>query len=601
MSGDRVLTGIGVSPGVAIGPAVVVHWGIPDVPHRVVPASGVPGEITRLHEAIAAVRDSLEQLRERTRQRVGPEEARIFDAQILMVQDADFLAGVEQLIRENDLAAERAFEFKALEMRALWARSSSDRLRDRLADLSSIQLRVLRHLLGESVEAMLARADGRAAIIFTRELTPGLTIQFDRDQVAGFASAEGTRTSHAAILARSLGIPCVMGIVSGLERVEVDAEVVLDGTHGTVLLSPTKDETREARGRERRRKALERVLARELTKPAVTVDGSTVALLGNVDLPEELESAAQQGAEGVGLVRTEFLVVGRTAMPSEDEQANYFERLGRRFAGQPVVIRSYDLGGDKFPAAFRPPPEPNPFLGWRAIRVCLDQPEMFLTQLRALLRARVSGDIRLMLPLVIQVEEILETRELVAEAAKQLAKARVPAAKDLPIGVMVETPAAAIIADQLAKHSDFVSVGSNDLTQYTLALDRGNARLAERFTALHPAVVRLLHQVVTSAKAAGIPASVCGEMASEPVSAFLLLGLGYRTLSVAPPALPLLRWLVRQVDIAGAERAAAAVLAATTTTEINLVLHAGIAEYVDLRLLEAGRLPRSRRQTSFKP
>jgi phosphotransferase system enzyme I (PtsI) len=600
VSDERLLGGVGVSPGVAIGPVVVVHWSLPDVPHRVVPASGVAKELKRLREAANAVKDALEQLRERTRQRVGPEEARIFDAQILMVQDDDFIKSVEALIKENQLAAERAFEFKALEMRALWARSSSDRLRDRLADLSSIQVRMLRHLLGESVETLLAKTDG-AAIIFTRELTPGLTIQFDRDQVAGFASVEGTRASHAAILARSLGIPCVMGLVNGLERVKAGTEVILDGTQGTLLLAPTKEEMREARGRERRRRALERVLTRELGRPAATVDGTAVSLLGNVDLPEELEAAAQQGAEGVGLVRTEFLVVGRTTLPSEDEQANYFERLARRFHQQPVVIRSYDLGGDKFPAAFRPPPEPNPFLGWRAIRVCLDQPEMFMVQLRALLRARLKGDIRLMLPLVIQVEEVLETKELLAEAARQLSAQRVPHAKDLPLGVMIETPAAALIADQLAKHSDFVSVGSNDLTQYTLAVDRGNARLVERFTPLHPAVVRLLHHVITAADAAGIPASVCGEMASDPISAFLLLGLGYRTLSVAPPALPLLRWLVRQVDLKGARKAAMTALEGTSTAAITAALNKGIAEYVNLRVLEAGRLPRARRQTSFKP
>jgi len=597
---DRLLSGVGVSPGVAMGPAVIVHWSLPDVPHRIVPASGVAKELKRLREAAAVVRDSLEHLKERTRQRVGPEEARIFDAQILMVQDEDFLKSVEALIKENQLAAERAFEFKALEMRALWARSSSDRLRDRLADLSSIQVRMLRHLLGESIEMLLSKTDG-PAIIVTRELTPGLTIQFDREQVAGFASIEGTRASHAAILARSLGIPCVMGLMSGIDQVESGTQVILDGTQGTLMLKPTREETREAKGRERRRRALERVLQRELTQPAVTADGADILLLGNVDLPEELESAAQHGAEGVGLVRTEFLMVGRTSLPSEDEQANYFERLARRFEGKPVVIRSYDLGGDKFPAAFRPPPEPNPFLGWRAIRVCLDQPEMFITQLRALLRARLKGDIRLMLPLIIQVEEVLETRELVAEAAKQLASARIPHAKDLPIGVMIETPAAALIVDQLAEHSDFVSVGSNDLTQYTLAVDRGNARLSERFNALHPAVLRLLQQVVTAADAAGIPASVCGEMASDPISAFLLLGLGYRTLSVAPPALPLLRWLVRQVRLAGAKRAAKAALKAKTTADATAALHEGIAEFVNLRVLEAGRLPRGKRQTSFKP
>ncbi len=600
MTNDRWLRGVGVSPGIAIGPARLVLWEIPTVTRRVVAPDQVEREIARLHAAMAAVKELMEDLRERTLQRAGPEEAKIFDAQIMMLEDQDFLAEVETLIQHNQLSAERAFEFKTLEMRALWAQSSSYRLRQRVADLTGIQVPVLNHLVGRSVTATLHDPTGRPAIVFTRELTPGLTVQLEREQVAGFASVEGTHTAHGAILARSLGIPCVMGLVEGIERVEDGAEVILDGAHGLVVLDPSAEEVEEAREWEGYRRALGQEMERAVGEPAVTADGVAVALRANVDLPEEVETTLQYGGEGIGLLRTEFLVLGRTELPGELEEAEFFSQVAKTFAGHPVVIRSYDLGGDKFPAAFQSPPEANPFLGWRAIRVCLDHPEIFRTQIRALLRARLHGDVKLMLPMVTQVEEVDCTREMVQEEAAALRRAGVQAADVLPMGVMIETPAAAMLVQQIAERADFLSIGTNDLTQYTLAIDRGNARLAGRFTPHHPAVVQLLRQIVVAGDAAGIETSVCGEMASDPLSAFLLLGLGYRILSVSPPALPLVRWLVRQVEVSGAEQAADGALQAATAAEINMILEAQIAQYVDLNLLHAGRLPGVNASASFK-
>jgi phosphotransferase system enzyme I (PtsI) len=600
MSDRRILTGIGVSPGVAIGPAVVLHFELPEIRQRVVEEHEVEREVARLYQAITAVKEHLAGVKERAEQRVGPEEAKIFDAQMLMLEDREFIGGAERLIRETQLSAERAFEFQALEVRALWAQSASERLRQRIADVSALQIRVLRELLGEPLDPILKAEPDRPVIVFTRELFPGLTLQFDEDHVIGFASEEGTRTAHAAILARSLGIPCVMGVRIGLGRVTTGMEVVLDGTHGTILLSPSKEEVRESRARERRRRALERALERVLDQPAISPDGIQVALRGNLDLPDELDAAVVHRAEGVGLLRTEFLLLGRAELPSEDEQARYFQRVAERFPGHPILVRSYDLGGDKFPASFRTLPEANPFLGWRAIRVCLDQPEMFRAQIRATLRARVHGDVRLMLPLITQVEELQQTCEFVESSMDDLQRAGIPTATDLPVGVMIETPAAAIMADELAERSAFLSVGSNDLTQYTLAVDRGNARLADRFNPFHPAVIKLLKRISDAGVRAGKPASVCGEMASDPLSAFLLIGLGYRVLSVAPPALPLLRWLVRQIDFRKATATADAALGAHTTAEITHIIKQGASEHVDLRWLDAGRLPRARRSTTFK-
>ena len=584
MKDPRLLTGIGVSPGLAVGPAYVVTWGVPDVPQRVVLKGDVPREIERLREAIADVKRHLDELRQHAAEHAGATEAKIFDAQILMLEDEVFLGAVERLIRDNQLSAERAFEFEVLELRVLWAQSESQMLRQRRADLAGIGVRVLKRLLGQSIQDVLKDRSGKPVIIFTRELTPGLTVEFDREQVIGFASVEGTRMSHAAILAHSLGIPCVMGLVGGLDNISTDGLVILDGTSGTVLTDPTPDEIAEAESKAERRRQFDAELE-AVGAPAETIDGVRVALRGNIDLPEELDTAAEHGAEGVGLLRTEFLVVGRSELPGEDEQAEYFSRICRRFPDHPVVVRTYDLGGDKFPAPFRPPREANPFLGWRAIRVCLDEPDIFRTQARAILRARLHGDVQLMLPLVTQLEELERSRELVAESAAALEREGIPAAPDVPIGVMIETPAAAILAEEFAAASDFLSVGTNDLTQYTLAVDRGNARLADRFTPFHPSVVRLLKRIVEAGKRANLEVSVCGEMASDPMAAILLLGLGYRVLSISPPRLPLVRWLIRQLDAGIAESVAAEAVEASTTGQVVSVLTEAMNGLVDVDLL----------------
>src|SRR5437762_226293 len=438
---DRQLKGIGVSPGIGVGAASVVLWTMPEVPHRVVPRSQVEKEVRRLRAAVKDVKRYLQDMRAKAEDRAGVDEARIFDAQILMLEDKEFLSGVADLIRENHLAAEKAYEFKALEVRDMWAATGSPRLKDRLADLSGVAVRVIEHLMHRGSDEL--------------------------------------------------------------------GEVV--------------------------------------AQPALTTDGVRVALRGNVDLPDEIKAAQDHRAEGVGLLRTEFLITSHTTLPDEEEQAAYFTRVGKAFPGHPVVIRTYDLGGDKLPGPFRVQAEANPQLGWRAIRVCLDRPEIFRTQIRAALRAARHADIQLMIPLVTRLDELDRTRAIVAEEATNLARDGVAAATSVPVGVMVETPAAAVMADQLAKASDFLSVGTNDLTQYTLAVDRGNARLADRFNPHDPSVLRLLKMVADAARAAGKAASVCGEMASEPLSAFLLIGLGYETLSVAPAALPRVKWTVRRV------------------------------------------------------
>src|SRR5256885_1922699 len=476
---DRQLKGIGVSPGIGVGAAIVVRWTMPEVPHRVVPRSQVEKEVRRLRAAVKDVKRYLQDMRAKAEDRAGVDEARIFDAQILMLEDKEFLSGVADLIRENHLAAEKAYEFKALEVRDMWAATGSPRLKDRLADLSGVAVRVIEHLMHRGSDE-LWESISQPSVVVAKELSPGLTVQLDREHVVGLVSEEGTRTSHAAILAHSIGIPAVFGVTGAIDRIEPGTMVVMDGERGTVLLQPTPHEIAEAQARE----------------------------------------------------------------------------LGRR--------------------------------------------ELPRTQVRAARRAEKQGEVCLMLPRVPRLDELERTRALVTEEAAQLAREGIAAATSLPLGVMVETPAAAVMADRLAAEADFLSVGTNDLTQYTLAVDRGNARLAERFTPHDPSVLRLLKMVADAARTAGKPASVCGEMASEPLLAFLLIGLGFETLSVAPPALPYIKWTVRQVSAARARVAAEQALAARTAADVLDLLRLALAEAVDLKLLDPdGRLPAGRRAASL--
>ncbi|HJR17488.1 MAG TPA: phosphoenolpyruvate--protein phosphotransferase [Gemmatimonadales bacterium] len=585
MTETRQFRGIGVSPGVAWGPALVMRLDFPKVPDRTVRADQVENEVRRLREAVDYVVSHLRELGVRVLQRAGPEESRIFDAQILMAEDQDFLASVETLIRNNQLSAETAYEFKALELRALW--SGAARLRERLADLHAIQMRMIQRLLGVGADSEIwSLPADEQVIIVAHELSPGLTVQLDREHVVGLISEEGTRTSHAAILAHSLGIPAVMGVAGALAGIASGTVLLLDGHSGTILLDPTRDEMEQAKIQLSRRHKLELQLEAVIGEPAVTPSGRRIVLMGNVDLPEEIEAANRHGAEGVGLLRTEFLLTGRARLPTEDEQTEYFRRVARAFPRKPIIIRSFDLGGDKFPATFKAPVEANPFLGWRSIRVCLDEPEVFRPQIRAVLRAAADHDIQLMLPLVTTVQEVRESIQIVSEEANALKEAGIRAAESIPVGVMIETPAAVLMVDRLAEVSAFFSVGTNDLTQYTMAVDRGNARLANRFNPHDPSVVRQLHRVLEIGRAAGLPVSVCGEMASEPLSAVLLIGLGYERLSVSPPALPLVKWVVRSIPEEAAQRAARIALNAASAPEVSAALREAVGEYIDLRLLD---------------
>jgi len=530
------LHGVSASPGIVSGTVQLLRWEVPEVPSRLVTDAEVAGELQRLDDAIAAAIGRLRLVQARAEANAGPAEAAIFEVQVAILEDPTLRESFEALIRQN-LAAEKAVDLVLLEWRERFGRSTNPMMRERTGDLIDVQIRLLTLLLGLPDHDPVDLAPGDGVILVTHDLTPSLTVQLDRRAIVGIATDAGTRTSHVAILARSLGLPAVVGLLDATLRVRTGDRVILDASNGVLLPKPTAAELSAFADRAQREAEAFAALSAESSGEAVTTDGHRVALRANVDLPDEAARAVESGAEGVGLMRTEFLVVGRAAMPTEDEQVEAYRNVLRAFPGQPVVIRTYDVGGDKLPMGGFPH-EPNPFLGWRAIRMCLDEPAIFSVQLRALLRVAAEGDVRIMLPLVVSVDEVRQTRFLLEQAADELARRGVPHRRDVPLGVMVETPAAAIVADTFAGEVAFLSLGTNDLVQYTLAVDRGNASLATRFTPLHPAGLRLIARTVEAGEASGVEVSVCGEMASQPLMAFALIGLGVRTLSVAATGIP---------------------------------------------------------------
>ncbi|HET8771708.1 MAG TPA: phosphoenolpyruvate--protein phosphotransferase [Gemmatimonadaceae bacterium] len=578
------LVGVSASPGIVVGPAHLLRWEVPEVKTRVIDDADVEAELDRLHRAIDRAVERLRAVKTRAAEKAGEAEAAIFDVQVSILEDVELRGRVDSLVRQN-IAAEKAFDLVMLEWREHFSRSTNPMMRERVGDLMDVHIRLLSLLLNLPDHDPVDLAPGSNAILVTHDLTPSLTIQLDRRAIAGIATDAGTRTSHVAILARSLGLPAVVGLIDATSRIVAGERVVLDGTNGHLIVRPTAAELTQFADRSRRESAAQQELASLSGAEAVMTDGERVTLRANVDLPDEAAAAAASGAEGVGLMRTEFLVVGRAAMPTEDEQVAAYSKVVRAFGSHPVVIRTYDIGGDKLPIGGFPH-EANPFLGWRAIRMCLDEPELFKVQLRALLRTAVLGDVRIMLPLVVSVAEVRQARFLLEEAAGELATRGVPHRDGIPLGVMIETPAAAVAADTFVNDVEFFSIGTNDLVQYTLAVDRGNASLVTRFTPLHPAVLRLIARSVEVGQAAGLEVSVCGEMASQPLMAYALLGLGVRTLSVGATGLPAVKRIVRGVNAASAAAAVREALTAETARDSMLLLRKALGRELGEDLLD---------------
>jgi phosphoenolpyruvate-protein phosphotransferase (PTS system enzyme I) len=573
-----VLKGIGGSPGVAVGSALVVGDTRTAYARRHLASAQIDGEVERLHRA---VEDAKRHLREvSARLPAGPLETNaILDAYLTMVGDPLLIERVTRKIRDERKCAEWAVAQASEEIAKLFAPADSNErdayIAERRHDIEFVCDRLLRELTGD-VKRIVPRLD-QPVIVIARDLSPADTAGMVREPVIGFVTEIGTRTSHTAIMARALEIPAVVGVADALSVVRTGDTLVVDGLRGEVVVNPNDIMIEEARGRGARHLAFARGLLTARNQPCVTRDGEPVSLKANVELPAEAILALDHGAEGIGLYRTEFIYIDRRTMPTEDEQYELYRAVVEAVAPRPVTLRTFDIGGDKFASSFQLPAEMNPALGLRAVRLALSRPDVFLTHLRAMLRASVHGDLRIMVPMVASVQELREVRRLLGRAMNEVDAAGQGRAKHIPLGMMIEVPSAVVMADVLAREAEFFSIGTNDLIQYTLAIDRGNRSLAPLASPFHPAILRMIRQVTRAAAAHAVPVALCGAMASDPLAAVLLLGLGLRELSMEAAAIPEIKEAIRRVTMADCERAAEAALALDTAEAVEELIAGAFA------------------------
>jgi phosphotransferase system enzyme I (PtsI) len=582
----NTVQGIPASPGIAIGPAFLAHWPHFQVHHATVTPDQVQVEVARFQNAREQAKQRTLQLREQVESRLGDVQAKIFDPQIVMLDDPDLVEGTLTYITDSYLTAERAFSLRVLEFRAQWLDATHARIMDRVADLNDVQARVLASLIELPVPDIVHNPPEEPVILVTKELTPSRMVELERERLLGIATDAGTRTAHASILARSLGIPCVVGLGDISRRVQNGIELILDGSRGKVVIRPSESEKHWFHDRDVQAREMVKALSAIASLEPITSDGTRIGLYANLELPDDAEAAVAVNADGVGLFRTEFLVVGKTAVPGEQEQYEAFRRVVDTLAPRPVTIRTFDLGGDKFPLFLPPIAEENPFLGWRGIRIYEMMPELFRNQVRAILRVAAHGPVQLLVPMVNTVDEVRGVRRVMEEARRELEREGTEHG-ECQLGVMLETPASVAIAGVLGQHVDFFSLGTNDLIQYMLAVDRGNAQLSPFFDLYHPALLRYIRAAVEAAQQLGRPLCVCGEAAADLLGATLLLGLGVRNLSCAPSAILAQKKLIRSLDIEYVERLASGLLTAETGREIRQRLIEALGARLDPAVLDA--------------
>ncbi len=574
--GELTLEGLAVSPGIAIGEAFLREHGEIQVSENSVPLRQVAAEETRFEKAIGKAHGQLDKIRahaENLHGTAAEELGYLLDAHVQMLSSTRLIGGVRRRIVEQRINAEAAVMAEIAEIAANFEGMDDPYLEARAKEIREVGLRLVRNLVDRPYQGFKDVPSG--AVILAEEITPADTALMDPRRVGGFASVVGGAESHTAIMARSLGLPAVLGVAGLLQQAKPGETLIVDGSRGLVILRPT---ARRLADYGRQQEALERearALVRLRTRPAVTRDGVSVSLQANLELPREVAQAREAGAEGIGLLRTEFLYMNRDSLPSEEEQTGILTEIVRAMGGRPVTIRTLDVGGDKLAPSLRPRfyGTANPALGLRAIRLSLKEPELLEAQLAAILRAGVEGPVRILLPMISTVSEVVEVRRILHALVRRLKRRGVKIADPLPpLGVMIEVPGAALAADAIASVADFFAIGSNDLTMYTLAIDRGEESVAHLYNPLHPAVLRLIQFSVEAALRARLPVSVCGEIAGDPRFAPLLLGFGVRDLSMASTSLLRVKQQVRNLDMQAAARRAQVIMDQTDSGRIAALL-----------------------------
>ena len=563
----EIKKGIAVSPGISIAKSLVIDSEDYRIPRRSIEPSQ---RMTEIQRARNAFHDAIEELTKLKAAKDSIEQQKIkdiFAVHLRFLHDRSLRKKITDYIHSQLVTAEYAVSTTLREIASHFSKIRDAYISDRAADIYDIEKRLLKQLLGRRREDVEHLTEQVAVV--ARELSPTQTAGFNREFVKGIATDAGGRTSHTAIVARSLGIPAVVALEDLTEIVSGGDTVIIDGNRGIVIVNPDAETIRQYQDYSQEFAKLEHKLDALKEKPAVTRDDVKITLLGNIEFTEEAELVLQKGGEGIGLYRTEFLYLNSPTEPTEEDHYQAYAETVSVFKHRPVIIRTLDLGADKFTQRKRFAPEPNPFLGLRSIRFCLQNLSLFKTQLRAILRASLLGDVRVMFPLITNIQELMQAKMILRDVMEDLDEQSIAYNKDIQIGIMIETPSAALMAPTLARDADFFSLGTNDLVQYTLAVDRGNELVSTLYSAVDPAVLRLIRTVIQDAHKAQIDVSVCGEMASEPEYVMLMLGMGIRTLSLAPPMLPEIKQIIRSVTMEECNNVARKVLTMNSERQIS--------------------------------
>ena len=552
---ERVYKGIAVSGGICRGKVLVLHQAAVEVPRYEVAESGLAGQVERLQQALVETRQQILEVQRQVSQALNAKDASIFDAHLLVLEDPTLIDSVTSLIYQKKINVEAAFHEFAEKYQETLRAINDAYLQERATDMRDVTSRILDNLMGRRAPRV-AQPLPEPCILVAEDLPPSEVALLNRKNTLGFATDVGSKTSHSAIMARSLELPAVVGLQTASRMIQSGATALLDGYGGLVIVNPSEQTLFEYGQMARQRVSLEEKLHELQFQPAVTLDGKSIVLSANIEQIGDLEAVKFHGAEGVGLFRTEYLFINRESLPAEEEQFQVYRRLAAELKPQPVIIRTLDLGGDKFLSHLKLPVEMNPFLGWRAIRFCLQERDIFRAQLRAILRASTEGNVKLMYPMISGLGELEQANALLEEYKAELRAQNIPFDANIQAGAMIEIPSAAVAADTLARRCQFFSLGTNDLIQYSLAVDRLNEKIAHLYEPTHPAVVRLIKWTVDAAHRAGIWCGLCGEMASDPALTPLLLGMGVDELSTAPSLVPQVKFLIRRLKMQDAQELA---------------------------------------------
>lgn len=565
-----IYRGVPASPGVAIGKAFLLNRETVEVKEEKIDENEIQKEILKFKKALDETKKDLFKTKEKVAKRIDSDHARIFEGQILILEDNLINDRVIERIKQTRNNAEFVYK-KVIEQIIQTLSSSTDEyLKERILDINVVSSRLIYNLLG--IKHLTLESIDSPVILVARTLSPADVVHMKKESILGFATDVGGVTSHVALLAKSMEIPAVVGLKNLFDQVQNDQNVILDGTKGEVVICPDEDTLKEF---EKRIKYIIKKTA-ELSElrllPAETQDKRKIELSANIELPQDTDSALEYGAQGIGLFRTEYLYLAQSDLPSEEEQYHAYQEVAFKVFPKPVILRTFDLGGDKFGQNMGSLYEANPFLGWRAIRACLDLPEIFKIQLRAMLKASAKKNVKIMFPMISEVEELKSAKALLEEVKDELREKRIPFDENIEVGIMVEIPSAALAGDSLAKESNFFSIGTNDLIQYTLAVDRGNERIAHLYQGFHPAVLKLIKETIEAGHRNGIWVGLCGEMAGDPLATVLLVGMGVDELSTSAMAIPEIKKIIRSVTFEEAQRVAGQVLTLSTINDIKKFL-----------------------------